>query len=1201
MILQPWHIQLFGSLRACQNTPQGERIVTRFRSQKYGALLAYLAFHRGHSHPREVLIELLWTDSPSPESGRHRLSLALSSLRAQFEPPGIPAGSIIIADRLSVELNPDAFSTDVQSFEDALRLAARVPDDERRLQRLVEAADLYGGQLLPGYYEDWIALEGERLRERYLEALQRLVPLLERRGETARAIQYARQAVDTDRAREEAHGELIRVLLAAGQPEAALRQWREMERALSEELADEPGQASRQLLREIERRLAGVHAAAPIPDPPSVPSSNSVTFLGLRGTLTFLLTDIEGSTAHWERSGEAFRGALTRHHILLRDAFRRHGGREIKEVGDGFLSAFASVSDALACAVAAQRALSAEPWSPEVGMVQVRMALHTSDVQADIRDDVQMDISSAIDLSASDYHDLVLHRAARILSAAHGGQVLCSEAAVGVVRRDLEVGISLIDLGLYRLRDISNPERLFQVEWAGMTRSAFPSPAAERAHRGSLPLQFTRFFGREAEIAGIGELLQGGVRLLTLTGTGGTGKTRLAIEAACRLWDYYSGAVWFVPLADVEEAALILSTVRDVLGLPPSAGQEPLLEEVAGALSRQQPSLLILDNFEQTVESGGSEIVQALLTRASSLTCLVTSRQLLGLPGEQEFPVPSLATPSTSRPGSADEPGDLSLYDSVRLFVDRAQAVKPDFQVTNANAAALAALVDRLEGIPLAIELAAARAQVLTPAQMLSQLDKRFEFLVSRRRGVAERQRTLRAAVDWSYRLLSPELQRFFAQLSVLRGVWTEAAAEAVTGETLALDLLAQLRESSLVTTQEAPGEYGPEMRFRLLESLREFAEERLAAFPGGEEGNTLRRHGAYFRRFARERIDQVRGPGEAAALHEAAEQAPNLRAALEAVHGESGEVQVIEARAETALLLGMLLSRRGFAREAVLPIQEGLEMLEAFPIEGAAALLAGLRADLLRERAGLHFDLNEADLATERANQALSLYRTLGDERCMAQTENLLGLAAMAGREYEGARKHLNTALAYALSVGDRVEAGNAYNNLGLLECSNEAGSAEAARHLEEALRLRRGCEDRRGVAETLNNLGILAQAQDQRAAAQRWYTEALDVEREMGHGFGVARALSNLGEIAEAQGALGQACRLFTAAEYLFEQVQSPYAGYVADLRVSVAARLSDNNLNNDSEGAQALPGFEEGSSLDDLITWALQTTKSSDAPHE
>ena len=316
------------------------------------------------------------------------------------------------------------------------------------------------------------------------------------------------------------------------------------------------------------------------------------------------------------------------------------------------------------------------------------------------------------------------------------------------------------------------------------------------------------------------------MRLVTLTGLGGAGKTRLAIEVAERLVEPFAGAVWFAPLADITDPRLLADTILDSLRLVRSPQQEPL-EQVIEALSRQ-PSLLILDNFEQMVE-GGAALVQTLLSRVPTLTVLVTSRQLLGLAGEEEFVVPPLLTPN-----GGETAAQLSLYDSVQLFVDRAQAAMPHFQVTSGNAPAVAELCHRLEGLPLAIELAAARALVLTPAQMLKQLEQRFGFLVSRKRDATERHKTLEAAIEWSYRLLTPELQRFFARLSVFRGGWTAEAAEAVCEEPLALDYLAQLRECSLVLAEETRG---GRMRFRMLESLREYAANNYLA-----EGRPLNR-----------------------------------------------------------------------------------------------------------------------------------------------------------------------------------------------------------------------------------------------------------------------------------------------------------------------------------------------------------------------
>ncbi|HEX8958725.1 MAG TPA: BTAD domain-containing putative transcriptional regulator, partial [Solirubrobacterales bacterium] len=818
-------------------------------------------------------------------------------LRSQLEPPGAVAGSVIIADKLVVELNPEAFTTDVQEFEDGLRAAARAGGDEERQAALARAVDACCGPLLPGYYEEWVAGEQERLSERFQNACHELAALLAKGRRLREALQIARRGASADPLRESAQRDIMRLLAATGQAAAALRQYREFERRLAEELSDEPSAPTRQLARQIESQAEPTVAAA-TPDRPAAPrvrraASSDTTPAPPSGTVTFLLTDIEGSTALWERAGDAFREALARHHALLRHEFRRAGGHEVKEAGDSFLVAFASASDALACAVACQRALAAQEWPESVGALRVRTLIHTGDVTHE----------------GGDYHGLPLHRASRMLHAGHGRQILCSEATTGLLRRDLESEVSLLDLGVYRLRDVDEPERLFQVDYPGMPRREFPALRAERGYAGRLPLQLTRFFGREKEIERIERLLkQDGARIVTLTGPGGTGKTRLAIEAAGRLLDHFDGAVWFVAAADLSDASVLPDAIHDAMRLPRSGGGDPLAE-VVEALSHQ-PALLILDNLEQVVD-GGAEAVRELAARLPSLAVIATSRQVLGVDGEREFVVDPLPVPSG--PVSAER---LGLYESVRLFVDRAQAVKPDFQVTNGNAPAVAELCVRLEGIPLAIELAAARASVLSPTQMLYQLGNRFEFLVSRRRGVAERQRTLRAAVDWSYRLLSPDLQRFFARLSVFRGGCTVESAESVCEEPLALDALAQLRESSLVLTETCPT--CGRMRFRLLETLREYAWGRLSA---EEQSEIERRHAAHFDELAEQAEPYLTGPDQATWLAHLDAEHDNLRAAL-GWADRSGEA---EMRLRLAGSLWRFWSVRGYFAQGRRALEDAL------------------------------------------------------------------------------------------------------------------------------------------------------------------------------------------------------------------------------------------------------------------------------------
>ncbi len=1156
-----WRIELFGGLCA----RRGQRTITQFRTQKAAALLAYLAYFHRNTHPREVLIDKLWPEC-SLEAGRSRLSVELHSLRRQLEPPGVPAGAIIIADRSAVGLNATAVSIDVAEFEKALR-AAKSAGAAERARLLADAVELYHGELLPGYYDDWVLTERQPLQESFFHALRQLLGHLERAGEIGQALHYAQRGVAIDPLREEVHRDVMRLYAALDQPDAALRQYRELERLLQQDDAV-PSAATRDMARRIELRLAHPTGTALPPSPaPSPPARRRSQPSLPSGNVTFLLADwVDEGTAECRKS-------------LLRE-FRRHGGIEVKGASDSVTVAFASARGALACAIAGQSVLVSERAGPKQTAPSVRMALCTGDAKY-----------AADATGAAVYEGSVLHSASAMLRAAHGGQIICSESTALLLRHPApEPGIRLIDLGVYHLRDtlhqVALAERLFQVEYPAMRHRAFPPLQATPAHTGSLPLQTTRFFGRETEIARLREMLApvhgeaaaGGAsasRLLNLTGAGGSGKTRLALEVARRLAhdlaEPWRGAIWFVPLADLSDPHLILGAVLDALRLAPAPDAAPL-EQVVEALTRQ-PSLLVFDNFEHLME--GAALVQTLLERVPRLSCLVTSRHRLGLAGEREFVVLPLAVPT-----SPDAPERLLRWESVQLFVDRAQAARADFQVTPANAPMIAQLCARLEGIPLALELVAARAGVLTPAQMLARLEHRFaaehlDVFESRQRQMARRHRTLRATIDWSYQILDPELQRFFAQLAVFRGGWMLAAAEAVApsaGEAMALDYLTQLRECSLILVEEN----AEEMRFRALETLREYAEEKLHDL-GDDEENVRRRHAVYFLDLAQDCTGHLRTPDEAQALRTLEVEADNVRAALDwAAHEDEHETH-----AALALALGRFLQRRGFPGEAMRHIRGGLRAtrqgrLKAMP----------LYAELWHERAGLHLDQLEWHRARRCAQGALALFLRLHDLKGQAGAHNVLGLAALGATDFAAARRYFQLALAQFEHAGDAIGLGIARNNLGLVEYEDEGGDrAAAARHLQEALRLRQEQGDRRGIAETLINLGALAQKQAYLTDAWRYYAEALECEQALRHVLGVARALSNLGEVAALQNEPRRAVRFFIAAEHLFDETGSPYKSYVARLCSEAAENLGDA-----APDRQALRQSLRDKSLDDLITWAL-----------
>jgi predicted ATPase/DNA-binding SARP family transcriptional activator len=1133
----PWQIELFGWLRA----QQGERVVSRFYTKKHAALFAYLAFfHDRGPVSREVLIELLWPEC-ALQAGRNRLKVALSSLRHQLEPPGVPGGAVILADRASVQLNPAAVATDVARFQASLQAAARAASSTERIHRLIEAVDLYRGELLPGYYEAWILPERECLAEMLHQALSQLVTFAEQAGDHRQALQWARRAVSIDPLRVEAHHDLIRLLAAAGQPEVALRHYQELEQILARELGVEPVPEIQTTVEEIRRsgvqafRRSGKTFRTPERLNARPPERSTPAPLPT-GSVTFLLSDITGSSEQGNPAGDLFTEAMVSCHSLLRELFRRHGGHEVMERRDAFLVAFARAGDALACAIAAQRALAEHPPSesgrvppqapslrrggcstlrgvpgPEgANPLRVRLALHTGDVE----------------LQEGEYWGPELHVARQVLLAGHGGQILCSESTAGLLRRNLKEGVRFVDLGLYRLPGVSTTERLVQVEYPDTVQREFPPLKAEAGYAGDLPVQFTRFFGREEEIARLRELLLATeTRLVTLTGSGGTGKTRLALAAAERLRMAFEGAIWFIPLADLADADLIPSKALEALRLQRSPSVEPL-EQVVHFLSRQ-PSLLLLDNFEHLVSDGAS-FVRTLLERVPTLTCLVTSRQRLDLAGEREVQVGPLPVPETARgKGEGAEgnrvhpenrlplapcpsPEALLQCASVRLFVDRAQAVRPDFQVTAANAAVVTALCARLEGLPLAIELAAARAGVLTPQQMLARLERRFELLVRRGRPADPRHRSLRAALDWSYQLLSSEVQRFFRQLSVFRGGWTLEAAAAVCEEPAALECLEQLRESSLMVAEEA----GPEIRYRVLETLREFGAEQL----GPEERVALeRRHGTYYRALAEAAEPHLTRADQVVWFERLEREHNNFRAAL--------RWSVEQREAETGLRLGGALKHfweaRGYQAEGLASLAELLALPEA-------AKRTAVRAKALMGASRLAGNQGDFTVAQALAEESLAIGRELGDEETIASSLFQLGYLAHIQGDQETARALCEE----SLKIGQRLGSTQviAFSLFGLGKAARFQGDYETAWALfEECLTIYRELGDRRNASSALNYLGDTAVQQDNYPAAQALYEESLALKRELGDNSGIAATLRRLGDVALLQGDCETARRFY------------------------------------------------------------------------
>ena len=578
------------------------------------------------------------------------------------------------------------------------------------------------------------------------------------------------------------------------------------------------------------------------------------------GTVIFLFTDIEGSTRLWERFPQAMEAALERHDQILRAAVAASNGQVVKTTGDGMMVVFSSAAAAVRACLAAQRDLAAESWGA-TGPLRVRMGVHAGEPAS----------------RSSDYFGPVVNRAARIMAAGHGGQVLLSAAAAELVADRLAAGAGLRDLGLHRLKDLGRPERLFQLVHPDLG-DGFPPLATLDRRPNNLPTQTSTFVGRDAELAQIGSrLADEAVRLLTLTGPGGTGKTRLALRAAADEIDRFEDGVFVVDLSAVRAAEDVPTSIARAIGLSEPGGQA-LLEEVTGRLRRQH-TLLVLDNFEQ-VTTAAPTVVE-LLEGCQRLKLLVTSREALRVRPEHLFPVPPLSLPR-SAPGHRSA-AELASYEAVQLFVERAQAVSADFHLTEDNADAVADICWRLDGLPLAIELATARLNLFSPEALRDRLGSRLRLLRGGPRDLPARQQTLRATIEWSYQLLEPGEQRLFDLLSVFSGAGFEAvetvAAELdrLTGAPLdVLDGLASLVDKSLVRRDDAGAE---EPRVVMLETIREYAAERLD--DRAELAASARRaHAAYFADFARRQWEHLTGRRRGPALAAMTIDLENLRLA---------------------------------------------------------------------------------------------------------------------------------------------------------------------------------------------------------------------------------------------------------------------------------------------------------------------------------
>ncbi len=802
------------------------------------------------------------------------------------------------------------------------------------------------------------------------------------------------------------------------------------------------------------------------------------------GTVTFLFTDIEGSTTLAQQFPADLPALLARHHSILHQAVQEHNGHVFQITGDAFCAAFYLASDALNAALDAQRGLQHELWKP--APIQVRMGIHTGAAQA-----------GAIEERAGGYVGyLTLTRVQRVMSVAHGGQVLLSNPTAELVRSDLPVDVTLRDMGDHRLKGLLNLEHLWQLV-APKLRQDFPPLPSLNVIPNNLPVQLTSFIGREKGIAEVKRLLAS-VRLVTLTGSGGAGKTRLSLQVAAEVIDEFTHGVWLVELAPLADPALLAQAITAALKLRED-NQRTSLEVLVDYL-RTKNTLLILDNCEHLIEAC-ARLSESLLRACPKLKILASSREALGIAGETPYRVPSLKTPHPEQLPSLEI---LREMEAIRLFLERAVLAKPDFAVTRDNAAFVALICFRLDGIPLAIELAAARMKVLSAEQIATRLDDRFRLLTGGARTALPRQQTLRAMIDWSYSLLTEPERILFRRLAVFVGGWSLEAAESICGEVGAgfeiLDLLTRLVDKSLVNAEELAGE----TRYRRLETIRQYSREKL--FETEEVGAIRDRHLACYVQFAEECEKQMQAPARKLWAQRLEAEQDNLRAAIEWGLAKNPENAL---RIAVSLVLG--ITSGGFSVEGFRWLQDGLERMETT----LSAVPPALHAKTLSGLAFLYLSLGDNLNAKDAAENSVALYRQTGDTSGLALGLIVLSLPLEFLGELVQAEAALQEALALARAEKNAYNSAWSLNNLARVTAKLHGNMDAALRYTEDAIRISQEAAVGYTAANAYEMKGFLAAQSNHYTEARALFEKALLAFQDLGAYFNVTLNKSNLAHL--------------------------------------------------------------------------------------
>jgi predicted ATPase/DNA-binding SARP family transcriptional activator len=1116
----------FGILGPLEATEDGRPLALGGTKQR--SLLAMLLLHANEAVSRERLIDALWDGQP-PGSAATALQVYVSQLRKVLDPGATRGDQELLVTRApGYALQVEADQLDLRRFERLLgegRAALARGKAETARATLAEALALWRGAPLADLDTvPFAQREAPRLEELRLAAVEERVDADLALGRHADLVAELEPLTAAHPLRERLRGQLMLALYRAGRQADALAAYQDGRRALVDELGLEPGDALQQLERAILNHDPSIAAAPAARGAPA-------------GTVTLLFTDVEGSTQLLERLGaQAYADVLAEHRRLLREAFARHDGYEVDTQGDAFFIAFPRAAEAVAAADEAQRALTDGP-------VRVRIGIHTGEPIP----------------TAEGYVGVDVHKGARIAAAGHGGQVLLSSMTRDLVDADVR------DLGQHRLKDLTAPTRLYQLGHDDF-------PPLKTLDATNLPVAATPLLGREREVDAVLDLLRDGTRLATITGPGGTGKTRLALQVAAELVGSYEHGVFWVPLAALTDPDLVLQQIAQTIG-----ARDELAKHVA-----DKQMLLLVDNLEHLLAAAPA--LGELLTQAKGLRLLVTSRTPLRVRGEREYPLDPLAED-----------------DAVTLFVERARDAGRDLEPDDT----IAAICRRLDSLPLAIELAAARTKILAPAKLLERLEQALPILTGGARDAPERQQTLRATIEWSYDRLDTDAQQLFARLAVFAGTFPLEAAEEACDATL--DALTALVDLSLLKPVK-------DSRFLILETIREFAAERLAA--SGDAEAVGRRHAEWFLALAEEAQPFLTGAEQPRWLQRLEDDHDNLRASLDwffdhgdvdgaaelagalwlfwYTHGHVTEArrwlrraldaapdEPSEARARVLYGAGYLAAEQNENEEALALLEAGF----AYAKEAGATAQAAIAAAVLCSiRAEASSSTSDRRAALALGEEAVALARAAGDDFVLAIALNNLGGVAMMFEEVERGRAYLEESLEVRRRIGDLSRIALSLVNVGQLALQ-EGETGKAAAMFAEAAEIATAIGDKRHILHALAGLAQVAYREERWDEADTQARESLLLAQELGMKLPAAIEIFWLAGIAAATGDTTRAARLAAAAA-LHLSLVAPYEAANPDYQeITERVKAACDQGTWDQAGAEG-----RAMSLDEAADYAL-----------